>query len=119
MKIDKNKLYILALAILSVNITWYLNHGMGYGAIIANGLVGVLVAILLPGHLAAAAYTASFVGMSSIAVLPSIAVATGAGIIVGILLVITAEVYAGIGGKGGTTAALATIIAKNLLSFLG
>lgn len=119
MKLDKAKLQVFLCSFIAVIITWFLNHQMGYGAIVANGLVGVLAAILLPGPLAGATYTASFVGMSSMAIIPSIAAASVGGIVVGIILVLTTEIYAGIGGKGGTTAALSTLITKTIIGFLG
>jgi len=115
-KIDKNKLYILICAFVGVTFTWFINHKMGYGAIVANGLVGVIAAILLPGPLAGVTYTASFVGMSSLAVIPSLLVATLGGLIAGIVILTTTEIYVGIGGKGGTTAALASLITKTIAS---
>lgn len=90
---------------------------MGYGPIIANGLVGVVAAIFLPIDLAGITYTSSFVGMSSITVIPSLPVAAFASLIVGLILLSTAKIYAGIGGKGGTTAALSTIITKTVAQF--
>lgn len=117
MKINRRWLYIFLCSFLGVTITWYINHKMGYGAIIANGLVGVMAATFLPNDLAGITYTSSFVGMSSLAVIPSMAAAVLGSLIVGIVLLVTAEIYAGIGGKGGTTAALATIITKTILGF--
>ncbi len=119
MNIDKGKLNIMACSLAAVVITWFLNHEVGYGAVIANGLVGILAAIFLPGPLAGATYTASFVGMSSIHIIPSLSAAAIGGIIVGAVLVWTTEIYAGIGGKGGTTAALSTLITKAVTSLLG
>ncbi|NMB14644.1 MAG: hypothetical protein GX985_05250, partial [Gallicola sp.] len=52
MKITKKHIYILLCAFAGVTITWYINHKMGYGAIIANGLVGVVAAVFLPNDLA-------------------------------------------------------------------
>ena len=115
-KIDKNKLKVFAAAVVATVITWYIQHEMGYSAIISNGVVGVLAAIFLPGPLAGAAYAASFVGMSSSAVLPSIGAAGLAGVVVGITLMYTAEVFAGIGGKGGTTAAFAVQVSRFILN---
>ncbi len=117
MKKNRRYLYIFLCSFLGVTITWYINHKMGYGAIIANGLVGVMAATFLPNDLAGITYTSSFVGMSSLAVIPSMAAAILGSLIVGIVLLVTAEIYAGIGGKGGTTAALATIITKTILGF--
>lgn len=114
-KINKKKISILICAFIGVTLTWFINHEMGYGAVIANGLVGVMAAIFLPNDLAGITYTSSFVGMSSLAVIPSITAATLGSLIVGLILLTTVEIYAGIGGKGGTTAALSTIITKMIL----
>ena len=52
---------MVILSIMSVAITWLLNHEVGYGAVVSNGVVGVIGAILLPGPLAGAVFTSSFV----------------------------------------------------------
>lgn len=114
-KINKRSLYILFCSFIGVTLTWFVNHKMGYGAVIANGLVGVMAAIFLPNDLAGITYTSSFVGMSSLAVIPSMAAAALGSLIVGLILLATVEIYAGIGGKGGTTAALSTIITKTII----
>lgn len=119
MGFDKRKFNIILCSLSGVIFTWFLNHEMGYGAIVANGLVGVIAAILLPAQLAGVTFTASFVGMSSTAIIPSLAGAALGGIIVGLIIIFTTEIYAGIGGKGGTTAALASIITKSILNFFG
>lgn len=118
MKINKNNIYILLCSFIGVTFTWFINHEMGYGAVVANGLVGVIAAILLPGSLAGVTYTASIVGMSSTAVIPSLTGASLGGLVVGIIIIITADIYQGIGGKGGTTAALSTIITRALLGLI-
>jgi len=110
---------ILALAIGSTSLTWLLNHQLGLGPIVANGLVGVAAAIFMPGALAGIAYTSSFVGMSSLAVLPSIIFALMGGLITGLVIITTTEIYAGIGGKGGTTAAAATLVTRAISGLLG
>ena len=114
-RINKKRLYILICSFIGVTLTWFINHKMGYGAVIANGLVGVMAAIFLPNDLAGITYTSSFVGMSSLAVIPSMTAATLGSLIVGLILLTTVEIYAGIGGKGGTTAALSTIITKTII----
>lgn len=117
--IDKNDfkriLHILLCSFVGVTLTWFINHQMGYGPVIANGLVGVMAATFLPNDLAGITYTSSFVGMSSLEVIPSLGVAVLGSIIVGIIFLITAEIYSGIGGKGGTTASLSTIITKTIV----
>ena len=111
-RINKRSSHILICAFVGSSLTWFINHEMGYGPVIANGLVGVMAAIFLPNSLAGITYTSSFIGMSSLAVIPTMMGAALASLIVGLILLITMEIYAGIGGKGGTTAALATIITK-------
>lgn len=115
-KLNKKTIHTIICAVVSATLTWYINHRLGYGAIIANGLVGVVAAVFLPNDLAGISYTSSFVGMSSMNVIPTISVAVLGGIIVSLVLLTTAEIYAGIGGKGGTTAALSTIITKAITS---
>lgn len=115
-KINKKHIHIFICAFVGVIATWYMNHEMGYGAIVANGLVGVVAAVFLPNDLAGVTYTSSFVGMSSIEIIPSLWAATLASLIIGLILITTAEIYAGIGGKGGTAAALSTIITKTIWS---
>jgi len=91
---------------------------MGYGPIVANGLIGVIGAIFLPNILAGAVFTSSFVGMSGLNVISSLHWAIVGGLVVGIILTLTKEIYAGLGGKGGTTAATSTLITRMIISFL-
>lgn len=115
-KINKKTIYTFICSIIGVTLTWFINHKIGYGAVIANGLVGVMAATFLPNDLAGITYTSSFVGMSSLAVIPSMTSAILGGLIVSLVFLSTAEIYAGIGGKGGTTAALSTIITRAIIS---
>lgn len=114
-RVSDKHLYVLICSFIGVTLTWFINHEMGYGPVIANGLVGVMAAIFLPNDLAGIAYTSSFVGMSSLAVIPSMVAAILGSLIVGLILLTTEGIYAGIGGKGGTTAALSTIITKTIV----
>ena len=106
---------VLASSFFAVTITWYLNHTLNLGPVVANGIVGVLALLILPKSLAGMTFTSSFVGMSSVAVIPSLAAAGLGGIIVGLIILTTGEIYVGIGGKGGTTAAISTWITKFIL----
>ncbi|NLD17043.1 MAG: hypothetical protein GX666_05590 [Tissierellia bacterium] len=106
---------VLASSFFAVTITWYLNHTLNLGPVVANGIVGVLALLILPKSLAGMTFTSSFVGMSSLAVIPSLAAAGLGGIIVGLIILTTGEIYVGIGGKGGTTAAISTWITKFIL----
>lgn len=113
---DKAKINTVIFAIIGAVATYYMNHTMGYGAIVANGVVGIVGAVLLPAPLAVAVFVASFVGMSGAAVIPSLAWAAVGGCICGFVLVLTPEIYAGIGGKGGTTAALSVQITRAIVN---
>lgn len=115
-EINRKNIYVLICSFIGVTLTWFINHRMGYGAVIANGLVGVMAATFLPNDLAGITYTSSFVGMSSLTVIPSMTAAALGSLIVALVFLTTAEIYAGIGGKGGTTAALSTIITKAIMS---
>lgn len=114
-KINRRYLYVLMCSLIGSTLTWFINHKMGYGAIIANGLVGVMAATFLPNDLAGITYTSSLIGMSSMEVIPSMGVAALGSLVVALIFVTTAEIYDGIGGKGGTTAALSAIITKTIM----
>jgi len=86
MQIEKSKFNIIFLAFIGSTLTWILNHKMGYGPIVSNGLIGVFAGIFLPKTLAGTTYAASFVGMSGISIIPSILGASLGGIIIGIVL---------------------------------
>jgi len=114
-KINRRFLYILLCSFIGATLTWFINHQMGYGAVIANGLVGVMAATFLPNDLAGITYTSSLIGMSSLEVIPSMGVAALVSLVVALIFVNTAEIYEGIGGKAGTTAALAVIITRTII----
>lgn len=116
----KNRLSLVNIEIivggyLAASITWYLNHSLGLGPIVSNGIVGVIVALIFSPKLAGAYYVASFVGMSSMEIIPSMIFAGLGGILSGIIIVLSQEAYQGIGGKGGTTAAFSTQLVRLVL----
>ncbi len=114
-KIDYESLLLIIGTALSAALTWYLNHGLGYGPIIANGIVGVVVGLVFSSKKAGAFYTASFIGMSSQGVVSSMTLAGLIGLVAGFVIVFSQDVYAGVGGKGGTTAALSTQLIRLLM----
>lgn len=116
----KENINILIGGVIAAAITWYINNNLGYGPIIANGIVGVLVSLLFSPRLAGAYYVASFVGMSSGAIIPSIFVAGFGGLLASIVIVHSTDIYGGIGGKGGTIATLSTLLTRGILHlFIG
>ncbi len=99
---------------LSAAITWFINHTLGYGPIVANGIVGIIVGLFSTKR-AGAFYIASFIGMSSQEIVHSMTMAGIIGMFAGFLIIFTQEIYAGVGGKGGTIAAFSTMLIKLLM----
>lgn len=112
---DKENMKILVGSGLAAMITWYINHELGHGSLVANGMVGVVSALVFPAHLAGAFYTASFVGMSSNVIIPSAGIAALTGLIAGIVIIFSKDIYTGIGGKGGTSMAFSTQLMRIVL----
>ncbi|MTI95987.1 MAG: hypothetical protein FH749_10975 [Firmicutes bacterium] len=101
---------IILVSVLGAASTWYLNTQVGLGPVAASGIVGLLAAVLLTPELAVATYTASFAGMSSLAVLGSLPMVLMTGLLVGGIFIIALPVYQGFGGKLGTIAACAVLL---------
>ncbi|WP_323675280.1 hypothetical protein [Halorubellus sp. PRR65] len=96
----------VAAAVTSVSSTRF-----GLGPVVASALVGVVGGVVLPAvvvdggeRLAAVAFCASFVGMSSRERLGSVRSVALAGAVCGVVFVVVAPAFAGAGGKLGTTA---------------
>lgn len=102
---------------LAAVISWYINHELAYGPMIASGIIGVIAALLFSPKEAGAYYIASFIGMSSQFVVPSMFISGIIGLLAGFIIIFSQEVYAGIGGKGGTIAAFSTQLVRVILSF--
>jgi hypothetical protein len=110
---------IMATAVISVAATWGLSAKLGLNTAVASGLVGIVAALVLPGKLAVVAYTASFAGMSSLAVLTGLPMVICAGVLVGGIFILVYPVYDGIGGKLGTIAAGAVLTTLLVFRLLG
>lgn len=112
---NRESIKILIGGFIAAAITWFLNHRMGLGPIIANGIVGVMVSLFLSPKLAGAYYVASFVGMSSMAIIPSMLVAGFAGLLASLVIMFSKDIYGGIGGKGGTIASISTLVTMGFI----
>lgn len=115
-KINYENIFLIIGTTLSAAITWYINHNLGYGPIIANGIVGIFVGLLFSTKKAGAFYIASFIGMSGQGIVHSVTMAGIIGLFAGFVIIFSQEIYAGIGGKGGTIAALSTQLIRILMS---
>lgn len=94
-------------------VSHWLNVGLGLGAVLGSGLVGVVAAVILP-ELSAPIYCGSFCGMASTEVLPGIGHLILSSAIAGIVFVLAKETMNGFGGKLGATAATGCTIAALL-----
>lgn len=115
-KLEMKSLKILIGAFLASAITWYINHELGFGPIIANGFIGIVASILFPKE-AGAYYVASFIGMSSQAIVSSMMMSGIIGVLAGFVIIFSQEIYNGVGGKGGTIAAFSTKVFNIIVSF--
>ncbi|MFP4456872.1 MAG: hypothetical protein ACLFPS_04365 [Clostridia bacterium] len=113
------KILIFLCSVVSVYLTWFINHSLNLSPILANGIVGVLAIVFLPKNFTGIAYTSSFVGMSGMSVLPNFKMVILSGLIVAFVIIATPTVYKGIGGKGGTSAAISSTITRTVLSLIG
>ena len=113
---NKENIIIFIGSGLAAMLTWYINHNLGKGSLVASGMVGVVSALIFPANLAGAFYTASFVGMSSETIIPSAEMAALTGLIAGIVIIFSKDVYAGLGGKGGTSMAFSTQFMRIILN---
>lgn len=98
----------------AIALTYALSVTVGLGAVVASGIVGLLASLFLPREMAVVAYTAAFAGMSSSTVLVDYWMVLCAGLLVGIVYVLTKPYYQGVGGRLGTIAAAAVLLTQLL-----
>ncbi|WP_417872050.1 hypothetical protein [Winogradskyella sp.] len=106
-------------------LCYVLNVTCGLGSILALGIVGTC-ASFLPAlnkdslylkQIPISIYCGAFVGMSSIETSPSILFVFAAGCLAGLLLMISKNLYLGVGGKLGTMA-FGGVISSSLIYWL-
>ena len=105
--------------------SFYLNHFLHLGPVISAAAVGS-IASFMPSfnqqshylkQLPAAIYCGAFIGMSSIGVAPGISFVLTASFFTAILLLLSKNLFAGVGGKLGTMA-FAGVVITSFLYFL-
>jgi hypothetical protein len=84
-------------------VTYTLACTLGLSAVTASALIALIAALTLPEY-AVPAYCGSFVGMTSIQLLHTHGEVAIAGVVAGLLFVLTESAYPGLGGKLGTIA---------------
>jgi len=90
-------------------ITYALSHEMGLGPVIAASLVGLLASMIWP-ETSVAAYCGAFVGMTSDILLFTYPEVALAGLISGLVFILSKDVFNGFGGKLGTMALVGTAL---------
>lgn len=97
---------------------YILNLYFGFGSVISAGIIGTS-ASFLPSinkesyylkQLPAAIYCGVFVGMSSVAIIPSIVLVIAAGILAGVFFMLSKNLFVGMGGKLGSIAFVGVVI---------
>ena len=104
---------------------YFLSIYANLGSVLAAGITGTLASFLplinkksdYLQKLPATIYCGSFVGMSSIAIAPSISFVILAGILASILFILSKNLFVGIGGKLGTIA-FGGVVMASLIFFL-
>ena len=90
-------------------VTYVLAFSLGLSAVNASALVGLIGALILPVY-GVPIYCGSFVGMSSIDLLHTHWELAIAGVVAGLIFMLTDRAFPGIGGKLGTIAFTGTVI---------
>lgn len=106
-------LEILVIAILSTCFTYYININLNRGGVIASAIVTLSSGIILPylfpvnGTLfATVATSGSYAAMVSIDIFPKFKDMIFIGTFVGIIFILTQDVFVGVGGRLGSIAAI-------------
>lgn len=110
-QLTKHDLYIFLGVFLGTLFSYLMNHTISLGPVVASSLIGIIGGLLIPA-LAIPIYCGSFAGMvSSLLVSDPIEVVT-IGFFAGLLYVAGSDTFKGFGGKLGSTAYFATLLAS-------
>ena len=108
-------LQVFVVALAAGLLTWYLNHHLQRGPILASAVITLCAGLLLPNifeqgnTLAAVAACASYVSMSANIRLRN-SFETGIALILAAsLFIVSTEIFVGVGGKLGTIAAVSVM----------
>lgn len=116
---------LVVYSIIGAVVTFYINHNLGHGAVMASGIVALVAGLVLPivhpeigGKLAVMVICASFAGMSSNKHFPSIVPMAIAGLFTGLVFFYGAPFIGGAGGKLGTTAFGSVLAVRGYMDFI-
>ncbi len=120
---DFNFWLLLVSSMVSVAISYYVQHRFSMSAVFASAVPSFIFALIIiylfPAHTEYAIifYSASFIGMSSKERLPNIGFAIFSGLVLGLIYYIFLEYFHGLGGKLGLMALMSVIITTGITSF--
>lgn len=109
----KEELFIFLSVLAGSLITYFLNHDLALGAVMASSIIGISASILLKKY-QVPIYCGSFAGMVSSTVISSYPGIIIVGIFAGILFILSKDVFKGFGGKLGATAFFGTAVSAVL-----
>lgn len=111
MKLEKKYALLPLISVVSAVLTYFINHDMAQGPVIAASIVGLAAGFLFKEPLyAVASYSAAFMGMCSKAVFPEWYYLVPAGLIHALVVIALIKIFVGWGGKAGTMGFIAVNI---------
>ena len=116
---------VFSVAIIAGLATWFLNHHLQRGPVLASAVATLVAGLVLPNlleqgaTLAAVAACASYVSMSANIRLRTTLETSAALILVSVLFIVSADIFVGVGGKLGTIAAVSVMTVWGCSQALG
>ncbi|GEO19664.1 hypothetical protein CQA01_01980 [Cyclobacterium qasimii] len=107
-------------------ICYLLNVSVGLGSVLSAGITGTLASFLplinkkseYINKIPAAIYCGAFIGMSSLKITPSIGFVVAAGMVGSGIMLLSKNLFLGIGGKLGTVAFVGVVIVSLIYWFI-
>lgn len=112
-KIEFFDIMVIVFTLLGTLLTFYINNSLQLGGVVASSIVGLLGPLLFP-KLQRAIFCGSFAGMASTMIFTNVWWVALAGLLSGLLLAFSREIYDGFGGKLGASGFFGTISAALL-----
>jgi len=121
-RVEEGAILILS-GLIGAVLTFIISINLGLGAVIGSAFVGLVASIFFPfssklKNIGIVVYCGSFVGMSTVIVLPSILLVALAGGIAGFIFYILKHTYIGVGGKLGSIALVAVSITAVIINLI-
>lgn len=112
-KFGLNDVFIILFTTLATLLTFYINNSLHLGGVVASSLVGLMGPLFIPKY-QRAIFCGSFAGMASTLIFTNVWWIGLAGLLSGIILAISREIYDGFGGKLGASGFFGTVSASML-----